>query len=244
MSNPDASGRMPEVNSQKRLTAFFDDLRRRSALKPLTELPTLEADVRQVGTNEDLISRFVAAATSAGLKVHRVSQSDWIARVREILAECGAKTVYIEQNACLGGSGAPNDCGVAGPDVEQLTAELALAGITVKSDTSDETLFSVDAGITGVTCAVAETGTLVCQSGPDRARGGSLIPPLHIALLSAAMILPDLCDCLALISAGSQLPANVNLITGPSKTADIEGILVTGVHGPREVHVILLQNAE
>jgi L-lactate dehydrogenase complex protein LldG len=58
------------------------------------------------------------------------------------------------------------------------------------------------------------------------------------------MILPDLCDCLALISAGSQLPANVNLITGPSKTADIEGILVTGVHGPREVHVILLQNAE
>ena len=60
---------MPEVNSQKRLTAFFDDLRRRSALKPLTELPTLEADARQVGMNEDLISAF--SSHGAGLSVPR-----------------------------------------------------------------------------------------------------------------------------------------------------------------------------
>lgn len=113
-------------------------------------------------------------------------------------------------------------------------------GIDVKSTLDDQTLFSVDAAVTGVSAAIAETGTIVCTSGPDQARGASLIPPVHIAVVSASQILPDLCDYLAQLVDGDDLPANTNLISGPSKTADIEGILITGVHGPGELHVVLI----
>ena len=72
------------------------------------------------------------------------------------------------------------------------------------------------------------------------ARGASLIPPVHIALLDRTQIVGDLFDYFDRL-ASTGLPANINLITGPSKTADIEGILITGVHGPGVVHVLLLE---
>ncbi len=88
--------------------------------------------------------------------------------------------------------------------------------------------------------AVAETGTVVCTSGPQSARGSSLLPPIHIALVSEAQLVADLFDLFPRLAAG-ELPANVNLITGPSKTADIEGVLVTGMHGPGAVHLVLVR---
>jgi L-lactate dehydrogenase complex protein LldG len=230
----EARERERRADSGDVLAGFLRVLRDRSSLSPHTDLPQLEPDVRQVGADADLVTRFAEAAGSAGLRVHRVDESDWVTPVREILAECGAKAVFVE-------TGRTAAAGAAGFDLALLTAALARAGIAVQTDPSGETLFSADAGITGVGCAVAETGTLVCVSGSGRARGGSLIPPLHVALVQAAQIVPDLYDYLAGLGAASELPANVNLITGPSKTADIEGVLVTGVHGPREVHVILVE---
>jgi L-lactate dehydrogenase complex protein LldG len=88
--------------------------------------------------------------------------------------------------------------------------------------------------------AIAETGTLVCVSGASSARGASLIPPVHIAVLEEGQILADLFDYFEQLDP-QDLPANVNMITGPSKTADIEGVLVTGMHGPGAVHVVLLR---
>ncbi len=201
--------------------AFLRDLRGRGRPAAETELPELESRVRQVSARDDLAGRFCQAAKNAGMRVHRVENGDWITPVRGILSECGAKSIYLEPGAGAG-------CGL-----ERLVEALKRAAIAIHSDASDETMFSVDAAITGVERAVAETGTLVCSSGPQRARGGSLIPPLHIALVRTTQIVPDLYDCLAGCGAGPNLPANINLITGPSKTADIEGILVTGVHGPR-----------
>ena len=229
--NRDAHEQAARNSGGEALAAFLQDLRRRSSLTPRTDLPELEGDVRQVGADADLVARFAESARSAGLRVHHATGTDWIAPLREILSECGARTVFLEPSAAK----------AAGFDIDRLTADLMGASIAVQTDARDETLFSVDAGITGVECAVAETGTLVCQSGSGRVRGGSLIPPLHVALVNAAQIVPDLYDCLARFGGGSDLPANVNMITGPSKTADIEGILVTGVHGPREVHVILVE---
>lgn len=246
--NSDARERAARANDAPELTEFLRELRRRSALTARTELAELECDVRQVSAAEDLAARFTEAARSAGLRLHQVAESDWIASVREILTECGAKTVFVQAaqtddlpaQTQSGPHSGPYAAENAEFDVALLMTTLARSGIVVHTDSSDETLFSVDAGITGVECAIAETGTLVCQSGSGRARGGSLIPPLHIALVQAAQIVPDLYDALAKVGARPELPANVNLITGPSKTADIEGILVTGVHGPREVHVVLV----
>lgn len=100
-------------------------------------------------------------------------------------------------------------------------------------------LFQADIGITGVDWLIAETGSMVLMSRPDQPRSLSLLPPLHIAIAGSRQILPDLFDLFA-EGPPEQLPATVTLITGPSKTGDIELKLVTGVHGPEVVHVIIV----
>ena len=86
--------------------------------------------------------------------------------------------------------------------------------------------------------AIAESGSVVCQTGPATRRVASLIPPMHVAVVGRSQIVPDLCDFFDGLQ--PPLPSNINLITGPSKTADIEGTLVTGVHGPGDVHVLVV----
>ncbi len=105
--------------------------------------------------------------------------------------------------------------------------------------------FTADFGITGVDWAVAETGSLVvCARPGGRGRSVSLLPPLHAAILTPSQILPDLFDLFRELGIEHQaqgLPSNVTLITGPSKTGDIQLKLTTGVHGPGEVHAIVVE---
>ena len=104
-----------------------------------------------------------------------------------------------------------------------------------------EAFFAADVGITNVHRLIAETGTVVMATRPNEPRSVSLLPPVHIALAERSQLLPDLFDLFDLFSPLSQStpPSCLTLITGPSKTGDIELRLVTGVHGPGEVHVIL-----
>ena len=103
-----------------------------------------------------------------------------------------------------------------------------------------------EAGITAADWALADTGTLVLLSGPGRSRAASLLPPVHVALLPASRILSDSGELLKRLPANPAdapaLESSLTLITGTSKTADIELTLVRGVHGPGEVHVILISN--
>ena len=87
-----------------------------------------------------------------------------------------------------------------------------------------------------------ESGTLAVVSGPGRPRLASLLPPVHVAVLRAGLIHPSLPDFLAAHPRIADEGSNLVLITGPSRTADIEMTLTRGVHGPAEVHVILLQS--
>lgn len=98
-------------------------------------------------------------------------------------------------------------------------------------------------GITGVFCAVAETGTLAVLSGPDTPATASLLPETHIALVPASRIVPGMEEAFALIRAEcGELPRAVNFISGPSRTGDIEQTLVLGAHGPYRVHLILIRD--
>jgi L-lactate dehydrogenase complex protein LldG len=103
-------------------------------------------------------------------------------------------------------------------------------------------LDSASIGLTGVDAALADTGSMVVVSGPGRPRLASLLTPVHVALVRHRLIVPSLRSLLrsrpALASAGS----NFVVITGPSRTADIEHTLSRGVHGPGEVHVILVND--
>ncbi len=107
-----------------------------------------------------------------------------------------------------------------------------------------EDFFAADVGITNVYRLIAETGTVVVASQPNEPRSASLLPPVHIVLADRSQLLPDLFDLFDLFSPNvtenqSLPPSCLSLITGPSKTGDIELKLVTGVHGPGEIHVIV-----
>jgi L-lactate dehydrogenase complex protein LldG len=188
-------------------------------------------DLREVAAGDDLVARFCTSAESAGCRVYRSNDHDWLAVVRRIMGDHAAHTVLIEPQP---GTALSTQRAAA------LGAALEADGIATTDERTDEVLFSVDVGITGVLGAVAETGTLMCASSATAARGATLIPPIHIALVAESQIVGDLFDLFAQLGAGPDLPAAVSLITGPSKTADIEGVLVTGVHGPGEVHIVIV----
>jgi L-lactate dehydrogenase complex protein LldG len=96
-------------------------------------------------------------------------------------------------------------------------------------------------GITGTYCAVAETGTLMLLSGEHQHATTSLLPETHVAILTASRIVPAMEDAWGLLREEvGELPRQVNFVSGPSRTADIEMTLVYGAHGPFRVHVIIV----
>lgn len=99
---------------------------------------------------------------------------------------------------------------------------------------------SLPAGITSADYALADTGTLVLLSSRAEARLVSLLPPIHIAVIPSASILSGLDELLSLVPKPADLTSSMVFITGPSRTADIEQILIRGVHGPGQVHVIIV----
>ena len=98
-------------------------------------------------------------------------------------------------------------------------------------------------GITGVYCAIGETGTLMTLSGVATPPTVSLLPETHVALVPCARIVPSMEDAWALLRREhGTLPRAVNFISGPSRTADIEQTVTLGAHGPYRVHVVLIQS--
>jgi L-lactate utilization protein LutC len=96
-----------------------------------------------------------------------------------------------------------------------------------------------DIGLSTATWAIAETGSLVLEHGPGQGRGVTLLPPTYVAILPADKVLRTVPEAIRKY-AGGALPANVCFHTGPSRSGDIEMSLVVGMHGPGDVHVILV----
>jgi L-lactate dehydrogenase complex protein LldG len=103
-------------------------------------------------------------------------------------------------------------------------------------------------GITSCFCALAETGTLVLLSSPETPASTHLLPATHIALVPASRIVATMEDAFALMrrergGAEAMMPRAVNMVSGPSRTADIEQTVVLGAHGPFRVHLIVIAGA-
>lgn len=107
----------------------------------------------------------------------------------------------------------------------------------------DELFWNVEASLTGTLGGIAATGTLVLWPDRHEPRLMSLVPPVHIALLKASEIHDNLYDMMVAQDWSAGLPTNVLLVSGPSKTADIEQVLAYGAHGPRELIVLILEDA-
>ena len=108
-----------------------------------------------------------------------------------------------------------------------------------------ETLATLEVGLSGAIAGLADTGSIVVASGPGRSRLASLLPPIHVAVLPLSRLYPTMHDWLA--DGGVELAretSNLVVITGSSRTSDIEMQLTLGMHGPKEVHVVLLRDRE
>jgi L-lactate utilization protein LutC len=176
------------------------------------------------GGGADPLARLRDELTAAGGQAHLVPDAATaVAVVLDLVRRCGARRLL------LGG----------GTFIDSLALESRLRETGAEVVAGDrETFFAADVGITGVDQVVAETGTLVLATRPDQPRSASLLPPVHIAVAHRGQVLADLFDLFEQYS--WELPACLTLITGPSKTGDIELKLVTGVHGPGELHLVLV----
>jgi len=98
-------------------------------------------------------------------------------------------------------------------------------------------------GVTACFAAIAETGTLMLLSGPDSPTRNNFLPDTHVAVLRASQVVAAYEEGWDRLRAKGAMPRTVNFITGPSRTGDIEQRLVLGAHGPRRLHIVLIDDA-
>jgi L-lactate dehydrogenase complex protein LldG len=196
------------------------------------------AGVGYQGAGADPIERFCTELAAAGGKGHVAADSTAVLHtIQSILQPLNARKILLSRGGLI--------------DRLDLPTRLRQLGLQVKmtdevEQDPREDFFAAEVGITNVHRLIAETGTVVMATHPKEPRSASLLPPVHIALADRAQLLPDLFDLFDLFSPVATVtkslpPSCLTLITGPSKTGDIELRLVTGVHGPGEIHVILCE---
>jgi L-lactate utilization protein LutC len=181
----------------------------------------LEQELRAVGAQAQRLHSREDVAVSVRLLVERHSIRRAVRNAAPLFEELGIDDVLRRAG------------------VELLTpTELA----ALDEPTRRDRLFAADLGLAAPDWAIAETGSLVYLCGPEQIRSVTLLPPVHVAIVDARRVLPDLFDLFNRLperSTDGAPPGSVVLVTGPSKTGDIELRLTTGVHGPGEVHVLV-----
>jgi L-lactate dehydrogenase complex protein LldG len=178
----------------------------------------------------DLVARFMQRATDMESTVHRVADR------REIPASVARYLDALELAPALAAQRSRQ--GVCWPELSDLDWASAGLAIEARPTTGDDKL-----GITGAFCAIAETGTLVLLSGALTPTGTMLLPDTHVAVVSAARIVAGMEEAFALVrSERHPMPRAVNLVSGPSRTGDIEQTIVLGAHGPYRVHILVVDH--
>ena len=178
-----------------------------------------------------LVEQFEAALLRVGGRFAVAASAQEVCeRIADIAAATRAKRAVGWQSALL------ERLGVAGR-LAELGVDFTTAGRADKAAFVGEAA-AAGLGITAVDYALADSGTLCLLAAKGQPRTASLLPPVHVAVLRPRQIIRGLDDLFALLPA-NELSSAVTLITGPSRTADIELTLVVGVHGPQQLHVIL-----
>jgi L-lactate dehydrogenase complex protein LldG len=186
--------------------------------------PSLDPDAR--------LERLSSLMTAIRTEVHTVAADDWTAALMDLARERRWKTL-------LYGPGGPLGAAVESAWRTEAADLPVLTAYGEPVEAFKETLFQIDAGITSVRGAVADTGAIVLWPTPQEPRLLSLVPPVHVAVLDADTVYNSLSEMMAVENWADGMPTNALLISGPSKTADIEFTLVFGVHGPKELILLI-----
>ena len=186
---------------------------------PLVHSVRLDAD--------DLVGSFVRNATTVRALVHDIDGDT----VPEDLVDA-----VIERHRVRRAVVTPE------PEADAVASRLTDRGVDVSGVTVAASA-AADLGVTSAVAAIATTGTLVQDSRAAGGRSGSLLPPVHLCILPASRIVGTSAAVLRVLGDGRALPSNLVLITGPSRSGDIEQIMTLGVHGPLTVEIALLRRA-
>jgi len=236
---------------------FLERIRRALARDPTvpTALRQPGASLRDLGpvmpavAPQDLVPKFEEELGKVSGCAHRVSSPGELDETLErLLKTYETKRVVLSRNPILVQAEVPVKLRKLG-----ITATVWPEGPGQASDSGPATefrqeAFSAEVGITGVDWVLAESGTLVLSSQTEGAQMASLAPPVHIALYRRSQVLASLEEVLerlpVLPDASAAAPGrSIVFVTGVSRTADIEQILIRGVHGPRELHAILVEDS-
>ena len=137
----------------------------------------------------------------------------------------------------------PSDLETERVDLETEPFDLEIVPYDQKIEALKETLFHhTQAGLSGAFAGIAETGTLLVATGPEEPRALSLVPPVNYVVLEAKTLFWDQREAFTAIEKKLPLPTNLLLISGPSKTADIQQTLAYGAHGPKRLVVLLIED--
>jgi L-lactate dehydrogenase complex protein LldG len=198
---------------------------------PSPEVPASAAPVSDRGTQ---VARLKSLMEAMRTEVHVLPRTEWVPRLQEVLRARAIKTLLYAPGTEVGAAlRAVWDADASGlPE---------LVAYTEPVEAFKEQLFAVDAAVTSAAGAVADTGAIILRPDIHEPRSMSLVPPIHIAVLKAESIFPSLAEAMQEGSWSADMPTNMLLVSGPSKTADIELILAFGVHGPKELVVLILE---
>lgn len=212
--------------------------RLRAAAGPAVQLPDVGAFHAQVSAAQAVSSPasrralFCEKMSFWRGEIVRVNASNWPQTLRELCAAKGVRSLLYGEDGEHGA--ALRAAGIDGLTPYRRPAE----------EWKPEMFASIDAGFTSTRGAIAETGTLIVWPDSREPRLLSLVPPIHFALLDGGQIFDTFYQAQNVQCWSRQMPTNALLISGPSKTADIQVTLAYGAHGPKELVVLLLVDEE
>ena len=195
---------------------------------------------------DELMAELEVAAAEAGWDVVRSrSPAEAAEYIKGLALDLAARSIARSSHAVL--DRLQIESAFAGTEIELTTMEIGEeAGPSEREGARQsmrEKAVKADVGLTGADYAIAETGSCVLLAGKGVSRLVSLLPPVHVAVVERGQVLPSLGELFTLRRRDffqGDLRSYMNIISGPSRSADIEQTLVKGVHGPGEVHMVLL----
>jgi L-lactate dehydrogenase complex protein LldG len=202
-------------------------------LKRLDGHIDLHYDSRRVASpTPALVEAMQAALTASHAEVFRATERTWPALIAQRLQQAGVKHLLLDTSRAEGAAlqqALPHSVATRNYDqpIEHWKAEL---------------FDTIDAGFTVARSGLASTGTLIVAPDAGSPRTMSLVPPLHIALVYAHTLHADLHDAMRAERWQAGMPTNLVMISGPSKTSDIQQTLAYGAHGPRELWVVIVEH--
>ena len=196
--------------------------------------------------SSELLEEAARSLATTGWNVHRAETMEDVGDlVASICGEIGANYALRSGHEVLDEANVDTALGRADVELRDMTLrdEMPESEREDQRSAHREEVFRTDVGITGGDYVIAETGTLVIHPQKGVSRLISLAPPVHIAIMKRGQVLPSLDELFLLehvdIHSGDRHAA-MNLISGPSRTGDIEATIVHGIHGPVETHIVLV----